>query len=124
MIKRAVTKVRSSTHKKKIKIAAAIVCIIVFSGYFYYYPAPSSFDKTNILPISIAILFFFSTIFTTLTIFIATKKAFLITLILTSTLFITHIRIIPIVTYAICFPLLILDLKKQSEKTNSTTRNL
>jgi hypothetical protein len=114
MIKRAVSKVRSSQHKKKIKILASIVCLIGLVGLLYYYPAPNAFDKSQALPIAIAITFFFAAVFTTLMVFISTKKALLVTLILTATLFIKHQRIISIIAYAVCIPLLVGSVKKQS----------
>ncbi len=94
--------------KKIIKIVAAIVSSTACGVFTYYYQPPSQFAINNAFPITLFTFFLFSAVFTTSQLFTTVNKALLISLTITSTLFVKHIRIIPIITYAICLPLLLL----------------
>ncbi|MDQ3098645.1 MAG: hypothetical protein M3Q44_02775 [bacterium] len=92
--------------KKIIKVIVATISIIAWSIFTYYYKAPSKFSMENAIPIVIFTFFMFTATFSVAQLFTSQKNSLMISLTLVSTLFIKHYRIIPIITYAICIPLL------------------
>lgn len=113
MIKSTISKIKSSKYKIIVKIVMAVTCVAATYGFLNYYPAPAKFESKNTLQITLATLFIFSTISSLLLIAVKTKKAILFAIPLTSLLFILEARIITIIAYAICVPLIIIEFKKK-----------
>lgn len=101
---------------KVLKISATVISVLAFCIFVYYYKAPSTFTLANAVPITLLTFFLFAAMFTTIQLFTTPKKALEFSLLIVSLLFVKHFRIIPIITYAICIPLLFISNKK-SEPT-------
>ena len=110
--------------KKVLKVLAAGISLISFLIYFYYYPAPAQFSFLNAIPIGIMILLVFLVALSWSYLFICFKKSLLCASMITATLVIDKSRIITIITYAVCLPLLLLPLpEKAKERYNQHNDN-
>ncbi len=97
---------------KVLKISATVISVLAFCIFVYYYKAPFTFTEANTVPIALLTFFLFVAMFTTIQLFTTPKKALEFSLLIVSLLFVKHLRIIPIVTYAVCIPLLFINNKK------------
>lgn len=94
--------------KRALQISGACVSMAAFLIYLYYFPAPSEFSFKNAVPIGIMIFLTFLSSLLLAYIFLPFKKSLLVAAIITSSLMVNKSRIITIITYAICIPLLFL----------------
>ncbi len=99
--------------KKALKIVGSLVSLAAFLIYLYYYPAPKEFSFQNALPIGIMLALIFITTVLTSYIFLPFRKAILIGAIALATVITNKSRIITIITYAIAFPLLFINLQNR-----------
>jgi len=115
---------RIKNKKKVLQVLTAGISIVSLLVYFFYFPAPSQFSFKNTLPIGIMITLVFFTSVSWSYIFVPFKKALLIAAIVTATLVVNRSRIITIITYAICLPLLLIPLsEKAKERYNQHNTN-
>jgi hypothetical protein len=107
--------------RRALKILATLLSLCALTVFLYYFPAPTQFTFAHALPIGAALTLLFLTTLLISSFFLSVKKALLVASIVTATALVNKSRIITIVTYAICIPLLF--VRRENKYPHSQNEN-